>query len=145
MVSINDVKFAMRKKKEQQIKCYLQVLNICHHKIEKYVSYQKSFCMFDVPEFVSGYPLVDVIECIEFVSKQLMQDGFEVMYIFPKFLKISWNVQTEESPLPRVDPNVRTITHTVEKGNKCFIKPISDLKPSGNFVLNIAFNSSSKM
>jgi hypothetical protein len=57
---------------------------------EKYEFY------YDVPQYVVGLPLFNINECIDFIIKQLTNNGFNVKYNFPKMLYISWFPPGEE-------------------------------------------------
>lgn len=101
------------------------VLNKCIRQIEKASSFDKLFCLFQVPDFLIGYPLYPLEMCIEYLQKQLITCGFVVKYYFPNILYISWNkdeIRKERS---------------VKDTNKTFVKSISSYKPSGKVVLNI--------
>jgi len=71
---------------------YNKILNRIHVRI-KTVSRQKineSFCWFVVPEIIIGVPKYDQGACIAYLIDRLKDNGFNVRYIHPNTLFISW-------------------------------------------------------
>lgn len=69
-----------------------KILNRAHVKI-KTVSRQKvdeQFCWFLVPEMILGVPKYDQGACIAYLMEKLKTSGFNVRYIHPNLLFISW-------------------------------------------------------
>ena len=69
-----------------------KLLNRIHVRI-KTVSRQKideSFCWFVVPEVIIGVPKYDQGACIAYLLDKLKDNGFNVRYIHPNTLFISW-------------------------------------------------------
>ena len=69
-----------------------KILNRVHVKI-KTTSRQKfdeQFCWFVVPEMIIGVPKYDQGSCIAYIIDKLKENGFNVRYIHPNTLFISW-------------------------------------------------------
>ena len=84
-----------KKRKQDLNKLYLfnKILNRIHVKI-KTVSRQKvdeQACWFLVPETIIGVPRYDQAGCIAYLISKLQTNGFNVRYIHPNLLFISWN------------------------------------------------------
>lgn len=83
------------KKKQQdlkQLELFNKLLNRVHVKI-KTTSRQKSneqFCWFLVPETILGVPRYNQAECIAYLISKLKDNGFNVRYIDPNLIFISW-------------------------------------------------------
>jgi hypothetical protein len=83
------------KKRQQDLNklaLFNKILNRIHVKI-KTVSRQKideQFCWFLVPETIIGVPKYDQAACIAFLIDKLKLNGFNVRYIHPNVLFISW-------------------------------------------------------
>lgn len=84
-------------KKRQQdlhkLELFNKILNRIHVKI-KTVSRQKvdeQACWFLVPETIIGVPRYDQAACIAYLISKLQTNGFNVRYIHPNLLFISWN------------------------------------------------------
>ena len=84
------------KKRQQDLNklaLFNKILNRIHVKI-KTVSRQKiddQFCWFLVPETIIGVPKYDQAACIAYLIDKLKTNGFNVRYIHPNTLFISWN------------------------------------------------------
>lgn len=94
MVTVNDIKQTINRKKERKYESFEKILDMCFNKIERYAHIDKLFCLFEVPDFVLGKPLFDINECILFLMSQLQKNGFKVTYMFPRLLRIDWQDQT---------------------------------------------------
>jgi hypothetical protein len=83
------------KKRQQDLNklaLFNKLLNRIHVKI-KTVSRQKTddqFCWFLVPETIIGVPKYDQAACIAYLIDKLKTNGFNVRYIHPNMLFISW-------------------------------------------------------
>jgi hypothetical protein len=89
-LNINDIivnnEIRAHKRKESLDK----VLDMCYKKIENSSKLDNIACFFDVPEFVIGFPLFNLNECIVYVYNHLINSGFTAQYIFPRILYVSW-------------------------------------------------------
>jgi hypothetical protein len=71
---------------------YNKILNRIHIRI-KTTSRQKideQFCWFVVPELIIGVPKYDQASCIAYLMDKLKENGFNIRYIHPNTLFISW-------------------------------------------------------
>jgi Family of unknown function (DUF5759) len=76
-----------------QLALYNKLLNRIHVRI-KTTAKQKideQFCWFVVPEIMIGVPKYDQAACIAYLVDKLKDNGFNVRYIHPNTLMISWN------------------------------------------------------
>jgi hypothetical protein len=84
------------KKRQQDLNklaLFNKLLNRIHVKI-KTISRQKSneqFCWYLVPEIIIGIPKFDQGACIAYLMDKLKNSGFNVRYIHPNLLFISWS------------------------------------------------------
>jgi hypothetical protein len=83
-------------KKHQQdlskLALFNKILNRIHVRI-KTVSRQRAdeqFCWFLVPEIIIGVPKYDQGGCIAYLMDKLKTNGFNIRYIHPNLLFISW-------------------------------------------------------
>ena len=83
------------KKRQQDLNklaLFNKILNRIHVKIRT-VSRQKvdeHFCWFLVPEIIIGVPKYDQAACIAYLIDKLKSNGFNIRYIHPNMLFISW-------------------------------------------------------
>ena len=92
-VNIDDLYEKKRKQDLNKLDLFNKILNRIHVKI-KTVSRQKNdeqVCWFLVPETIIGVPKYDQAGCIAYLMNKLQTNGFNVKYIHPNLLFISWN------------------------------------------------------
>jgi hypothetical protein len=89
-----------------RLETYNRILAQVHQKI-KFISTQPNssqMAYYDFPEWQPGCPRYDVKDCILYIAWTLRNSGFQVLYISPNRLLISWKEQSiryyqEESPI----------------------------------------------
>jgi len=92
-VNIDELYEKKRKQDLNKLDLFNKILNRIHVKI-KTVSRQKvdeQACWFLVPETIIGVPRYDQAGCIAYLINRLQTNGFNVRYIHPNLLFISWN------------------------------------------------------
>jgi hypothetical protein len=75
-----------------KLELFNKILNRIHVRI-KTTSRQKideQFCWFIVPEIIIGVPKYDQAACIAYLMDKLKNNGFNIKYIHPNTLFISW-------------------------------------------------------
>ena len=91
-LNIDDLYEKKRQHDLQKLQLFNKLLNRVHVKI-KTVSRQKldqQICWFLVPETIIGVPKYDQGACIAYLMDKLKTSGFNVRYIHPNLLFISW-------------------------------------------------------
>jgi len=91
-LNIDELYEKKRKYDLNKLALYNKILNRIHVRI-KTVSRQKMdecFCWFIVPEIIIGVPKYDQAACIAYLLDRLKDNGFNVKYIHPNTLFISW-------------------------------------------------------
>jgi len=92
-LNIDELYEKKRKYDLNKLALYNKLLNRIHIRI-KTVSQQKideCFCWFLVPEIIIGIPKYDQGACIAYLLDRLKTNGFNVRYIHPNTLFISWS------------------------------------------------------
>ena len=110
-----------------RLKLFDDILVRIHNRI-KYHSQNKWFyCTFNIPEFIIGKPLYKSEDLRKYLIDSLKRDKFDVMYVHPNFLFISW----ENKKSKRAYKNVKRI-----EPKKDDFKKIDDYNPTGNLIYN---------
>ncbi len=100
----------LRKKKEEKDKRSLMVfdnvLQRCHKRIERTAEKAQDSVFYTVPLFeIDKPPITNIKACMAYVIYNLKKDGFDVTYIFPNMLWISWTENQEKStPIRHASP-----------------------------------------
>lgn len=116
-----------------------KILNRVHVRI-KTTSRQKideQFCWFIVPEIILGVPKYDQSACIAYLMDKLKTNGFNIKYIHPNTLFISWMhwvpsyVRTELKKKTGIEIN--------EYGEKVIDseEPLFEAKNPNDYILNL--------
>ena len=91
-LNIDDLYEKKRQYDLKQLELFNKILNRIHVKI-KTTSRQKldgQFCWFLVPEVIIGVPKYDQGACIAYLMDKLKVNGFNLKYVHPNTLFISW-------------------------------------------------------
>jgi len=91
-INIDELYEKKRQYDLSKLELFNKILNRVHVRI-KTTSRQKideNFCWFVVPEIIIGVPKYDQGACIAFLLDKLKDNGFNVRYIHPNTLFISW-------------------------------------------------------
>lgn len=110
---------------ENNLKRYEKFDNILkklHNRIKHTAKNEKTFCFFQIPEFIIGVPLYNIEDLKEYLIKSLQKDGFEYMYIDPNWLFINWEITGKKVISPKQK----------KKKDQGDYKLIDEYKPSGN-------------
>ena len=78
------------KKNLMRLEIYDDVLVKCHKRIKYNSTLERTYCFYQIPEFIIGVPLYKVEEMRIYIINGLKKDGLQVMYIDPNWLFISW-------------------------------------------------------
>jgi hypothetical protein len=92
-MNIDDLYESKRQSDLNKLTLFNKILNRIHVRI-KTTSKQRmneQFCWFVVPEIIIGVPKYDQGSCIAYILDKLTENGFNVKYIHPNTLFISWS------------------------------------------------------
>jgi hypothetical protein len=161
-MNIDDLYESKRQSDLNKLTLFNKILNRIHVRI-KTTSKQRmneQFCWFVVPEIIIGVPKYDQGSCIAYLLDKLTENGFNVKYIHPNTLFISWShwipsyvrtelkkktgievnefgVRKEEEPekdkleLSNKEKDKEKYTDREKKKSDLYT-PIASYKPSGN-------------
>ena len=130
-----------------KLSLFNKILNRIHVRIRT-TSRQRldeQFCWFVVPEIIIGVPKYDQGACIAYLLDRLKDNGFNVKYIHPNTLFISWlhwvpsYVRTELKKKTGIIVNeygVKQIENGNAESNNTEIKLVEPLDPN-NYMLNL--------
>ena len=153
-LNIDDLYESKRHSDLNKLSLFNKILNRIHVRIRT-TSKQRmneQFCWFVVPEIIIGVPKYDQGSCIAYILDKLTENGFNVKYIHPNTLFISWShwipsyVRTELKKKTGVEVNeygvrileeleeIPVLIKEKEKkiDNSKKYTPIASYTPSGN-------------
>jgi hypothetical protein len=117
MLSVKEIHAIQQRKLKRQTESFELILSSCFRQIKKQVEIlpQQPFYYFDVPEFILGYPLYKLEDCLGFLINNIKRNGYQVQYIFPRILLISWSAPKLLEY--RGDDNVNNVISIGNKSN----------------------------
>ena len=115
------------KKYLNRLKLFDDILVQIHNRIKYHSKNKWFYCTYSLPEFLIGKPLYKIVELRKYIIDSLKRDKFDVMYVHPNFLFISW----EKKKTKRTYKNIKRI-----EDNKNTFKKIDDYNPTGNLIYN---------
>ena len=124
-LNIKDLNNSVNKRRLKRLELYNSILEKVHHRIKYNAEMEKTFCFYNIPEFIIGTPLYDIHELKNFIITALKKNGFMLLHIEPNWLFISWNVS-----------EIKEDTNKGKKKKEVDYKLVEEYKPSGQFVYN---------
>ena len=129
---INDLYNKKNEKNLKRLEIYDSVLVKCHERIKYNSNFEKTYCFFQIPEFIIGTPLYNINEMRKYIINSLKTNGFNILYVDPNWLFISWgHVNNEKSISKKFKEKKKNDKN--ENTNQQF-KSIDNYKPDGSLV-----------
>lgn len=166
-LNVQQLGVLMQARMQRRHQCFDKVVELCFTHIKRFAEKNTTFCFYEVPDFLIGYPLYDLNDCINYIIEKLQSNDFLVKYFFPRILYISWNVNeikeeklkaslsllnaldgpdtAEKAKAPARRRNTvmpygllsATNTSAVPTKSVSFVKSVKEFKPSGKLVLDV--------
>ena len=124
-IDMKELYSTINQKTLRRMELYDSILKKCHSRILYNSGLQRTYCFYQIPEFVIGTPLYDIGELRNYVMNSLKTNGFKILYIEPNWLFIYWEVKGAKSLTKNTD-----ITKKIDTQ----YKSTDTYKPSGNFI-----------
>tara|TARA_B100001093_G_scaffold508695_1_gene571379 strand:- start:991 stop:1425 length:435 start_codon:yes stop_codon:yes gene_type:complete len=128
-LKISELFETTNKKNLMRLEIYDDVLVKCHRRIKYNSTLERTYCFFQIPEFIFGVPLYKVEEMRIYIINSLKKDGLQVMYINPNWLFISWS----NSGMKKL-VNSTTTNKLNKKLNQTQYKSTDNYKPTGSLI-----------
>ena len=125
-IDMKELHATINKQTLKRMELYDSILKKCHSRILYNSGLQRTYCFYQIPEFVIGTPLYDVLELRNYIMNSLKTNGFEILYIEPNWLFIYWNVKGVKS--------LTKNTNITKQVNNNQYKSTDTYKPTGNFI-----------
>ena len=124
-IDMKELYSTINQKTLRRMELYDSILKKCHSRILYNSGLQRTYCFYQIPEFVIGTPLYDISELRNYIMNSLKTNGFKILYIKPNWLFIYWEVKGAKSLTKNTD-----ITKKIDTQ----YKSTDTYKPSGNFI-----------
>jgi hypothetical protein len=138
--NINDIHKKQKEREINRVKIYERIASRCFKKIKEVSANEDVYCFFRLPEYIPGYPIYNMTECVMFLLNLLKEKGFSARYCDGFMLYITWNLPKPNLRLIN-SPNIDINNIEEEKPKKSIIdglnlkyKPIESSTAFGNFL-----------
>ena len=133
-LNIKELYNTINQKTLKRMEVYDETLQKCHKRIKYNASLMRTYCFFQIPEFIIGVPLFNPSEMRTYIINSLKSNGFQLMYLEPNWLFISWE-----------DKSSKTLINKTVKETKKQTKPITDYKSIQTFKPSGVYDQSTLM
>ena len=124
-LNIHQLYETIDEKNMKRLRKFDDILKQIHTRIKYYAGLERTYCFFQIPEFIIGVPLYNIDDLKKYLIQSLTKDGFKYMYIDPNWLFISWEIKTKKK-----------VSVKPKKKKTNDYKLIDEYKPNGGFVYN---------
>jgi hypothetical protein len=103
MLKARDVWTEQEERREKRMSAMRPVLSQLYGQIRKQAIHSPNapYVVFEIPAFVFGYPLFQLTEAREYLTKTLTDSGFMVWPVNEKYLFVSWVKQAPRNATHR--------------------------------------------
>lgn len=100
MLKARDVLEEQESRREQRMAAMRPVLAQLYGKIRRQAVHAPNapYVVFEIPTYVFGYPLFQISEARDYLTKTLTDSGFLVWNIDDKYLLVSWLKSSSKTP-----------------------------------------------
>ena len=96
LFTVNDLQRKAREKEKNRNKIYFSITKKCFDKIKETSSNDETYCFFKIPEYIPGYPLFNMTECVLYLLNILQERGFSCRYVDGYIIYITWNINKKD-------------------------------------------------
>lgn len=100
ITQINDI---MIKKVKDKFISYEKILDKCYRTIRQSVNKYNNYCLYQIPEFMLGYPTYDIETCYKYIETKLNTKGFKVTFFLPNIAYIQWDKPNDREIIDYID------------------------------------------
>ena len=90
MVKAQDLINSQKEREKIKYKTFSKIYNNIEKKINFASSSNYYYVWYEIPEFIIGFPLYNLEECKNIVTKQLKDNGFTIEEFNGNIILISW-------------------------------------------------------
>jgi hypothetical protein len=119
-IDINDIYKIKNIQEKTKTKTYKIILERVYIKIRHDVENFENFSLFIIPEVIPGLPLINMKKCAFYISVCLKKHGYDVKYIKPDKLFISWEFEKMNEKIidiHYIKPNITQKTISYNNNN----------------------------
>ena len=89
-IHVSELTNMHEERNRMRLAVFEQILKKCYQKIYGAAKQDQCFSVFAIPDFILGTPLYNIKYCTVYLMAKLKENGYNVQYMFPNMLYISW-------------------------------------------------------
>lgn len=89
--NINEIQKKQTEREKSRVQLYEKIASRCFKRIKEVASNEDVYCFFRLPEYIPGYPIYNMTECVMFLLNLLKEKGFNARYCDGFMIYITWN------------------------------------------------------
>jgi hypothetical protein len=90
MIKAKDLIFQQKEKEKNKYKIYDKIYDLLEKKIISASACNYYYTLYEIPEFLIGYPIYCLNDCCIYIQKKLQFNEFKFEFYKPNILFISW-------------------------------------------------------
>lgn len=83
-------------KEKNRNKIFFLISKKCFDKIKETSENNQLYCFYNIPEYIPGFPLFNMTDCVLYLLNILKEKGFICRYVDNYILYITWNVPNKK-------------------------------------------------
>jgi hypothetical protein len=106
-MSLNDILQIERERVRRERVVLTTVYERMQNRINNSVKVKAKECVYTIPEFIPGYPLINVYKTMEYLLNKLKKEGFIVIQLTMLDLYITWDpikIKELDKQLKEIEP-----------------------------------------
>ena len=96
LFTVNDLQKKAKSREINRNKIYFSIAKRCFDKIKETSENDETNCFFRIPEYIPGYPLFNMTECVLYLLNLLQEKGFKCRYVDSYVIYITWTLPKKE-------------------------------------------------
>ena len=139
-ISVHDIHKKQKDRERNRMKIYSLIGSRCFKKVKDTAETEDTFCLYYIPEYIPGYPIYNLTECVMYLLNVLQEKGFKARYCEHCTIYISWNLPKANLKLIEQPKEVETRVHALPEKRSIVdqlnlkYKPIESYKSFNNFI-----------
>ena len=140
-MSLKDILIIERERISRERVVLTSIYERMKNRINNSVRVRAKECVYKIPEFIPGYPLIDITKTMEYLLNKLQKEGFIVIQLSALDLYITWDpvkIRKLNEKLKGIEPEKkiesigkRTVEKEFERVNEDFISSLIASKRNG--------------
>ena len=96
MIKASNLIYQQKEKEKNKYKIYDKIYELIEKKIVSASGCNYFYTLYEIPEFLIGYPIYCFNDCSVYIQNKLKSNEFKIEFYKPNILFISWEEQNSK-------------------------------------------------